>query len=213
MIKIYLTRHSKTEWNQEKRLQGHCDSPLTQEGIENAKALKNYLKQLDLHFDAIYSSPIKRAYHTAYILFPDEYIIQDIRLMEMNFGDFEGRKIEDILKDDKELYDNLWNHPEKFTRIPNGESYNGVIVRAQSFLAELENLPQGSTVMIVTHGMFFIVLLACMLGLDKKDWIQINQKVVEGCSLTFVEYENKFVLKDYNLCHFLPYISQISFKN
>ena len=41
-MKIYLTRHSKTAWNQEKRLQGRCDSPLTQEGEENAKALKDY---------------------------------------------------------------------------------------------------------------------------------------------------------------------------
>ena len=45
-MKIYLTRHSKTAWNQEKRLQGRCDSPLTQEGEENAKALKDYIQTI-----------------------------------------------------------------------------------------------------------------------------------------------------------------------
>ena len=53
-MKIYLTRHSKTAWNQEKRLQGRCDSPLTQEGEENAKALKDYIQTIP--FDCIYSS-------------------------------------------------------------------------------------------------------------------------------------------------------------
>ena len=53
--------------------------------------------------------------------------------------------------------------------------------------------------MIVTHGMFFIVLLATMLGMKKKDYIKINQKVVEGCSLTLVNLENgKYDLEFYN---------------
>ena len=58
-MKIYITRHSKTIWNQEKRLQGRNDSPLTQEGIENAYALKDYIS--DISFDKVYTSPILRA--------------------------------------------------------------------------------------------------------------------------------------------------------
>ena len=213
MMRIYLTRHSKTLWNQEKRLQGHCDSPLTNEGIENAKALKAYLKQNQISFDKVYSSPITLAYQTAQLIFDNQDIIQDDLLKEMNFGIFEGRQIPDILKTDFELYDHLWNHPEKFTRIPKGESYDEVIERAQAFIEKIKQLPHESQIMVVTHGMFFIVLLATMLHLEKKDFIQINQKVVEGCSLTIVEYHNDFQLKSYNQCDYLPHVSQISFKD
>lgn len=211
-MKIYLTRHSKTVWNQEKRLQGRCDSPLTPEGIENAKALKHYLDQSQLNFDHIYSSPIQRAYQTATLLFDESQIVQDENLVEMNFGIFEGRKISDILKTDGELYNQLWHHPEEFTRIPQGESYDEVRSRAQCFLNQLKQQDKDSTILVVTHGMYFIVLLATMLGLDKKDYIRINQKVVEGCSLTLVEEVNgSYELIKYNQCDYLPYVMNASF--
>ena len=52
-MKIYITRHSKTLWNEQKRLQGRLDSPLTQEGIDNALALKKYLTDNALQFDCV----------------------------------------------------------------------------------------------------------------------------------------------------------------
>lgn len=210
MIKIFLTRHSQTQWNKEKRLQGRKDSPLTKQGIDNAKALKEYIQ--NIHFDYVYSSPILRAYHTAKIIFEDQNIIQDDRLMEMNFGDFEGRKISDILKTDYELYYQLWHEPEKFTCIPHGETYDQIIERVTSFLKDIEKLPDHSQVMVVTHGMYFIVLLATMLGLGKKDYIQLNEKVVSGCSLTCVLFQDgKYTLDFYNECSFLPHIANESF--
>ena len=133
-MKIYITRHSKTLWNEQKRLQGRLDSPLTQEGIDNALALKKYLTDNALQFDCVYSSPIPRAYQTACLLFGQEKVITDDRLMEMNFGVFEGQKIADLLKNQHELYYQLWNQPELFERIPQGESYDEVMTRVKSFL-------------------------------------------------------------------------------
>lgn len=206
-MKIYLTRHSKTLWNEEKRLQGRKDSPLTAEGIENAYALKEHLKSF--HFDYIYSSPIYRAFHSASILF-DKEIIKDDRLMEMDFGDFEGKYISELLTE--ELYQDLWHNPGKFTKIQNGESYEDVIMRAQLFIDDLKTLDDDVNVIIVTHGMFFIVLLATMLGYSKKDFIKFNQNVVLGCSLTCVSYKNnEFKLEYYNDISFLPHVKQESF--
>lgn len=212
-MKIYITRHSKTLWNQEKRLQGHGDSPLSQDGIENAQALKQYIQQQHYHFDYIYSSPIARAYSTACLLFDEKDIIKDDRLMEMNFGVYEGMKIEDIKKIDYDHhYYNLWNHPENYTRIPKGESYDDVVKRVQSFLEDLKKLDDQANVMIITHGMYFIVLLATMLGVERKDYVQFNRKVVEGCSLTLVSYRhNRFSLDIYNKHDFLPHISDTRF--
>lgn len=211
-MEIYLTRHSQTLWNVEKRLQGHLDSPLTQEGIDNALALKNHFNELSLTFHYIYSSPIPRAYQTAQILFEQQKIIPDERIREMNFGDFEGMKIEELLKNNRELYSCLWYAPEKFERIPNGESYDEVIKRVRSFLKELQNLPHDAKVMIVTHGMCFVVILATMLGLPKNKWTSLNQRIVEGCSLTCVE-ERKgiYTLLSYNEHYFLPHTSHANF--
>jgi Fructose-2,6-bisphosphatase len=203
-MNIYLTRHSKTIWNLEKRLQGRKDSPLCKEGKENALALKKYIS--DISFDCVYSSPIERAYHTAKLITNDK-IIKDDRLMEMDFGDFEGMKIADILNMNFELYDNMWNHPEKFNRIPHGESYDEVMDRVISFFDELKE-KEYQNVLIVTHGMLFINILAYMLKLKREDYVQINQRVVDGCSLTLFkeqlgQYEKVFIGKN----DFLPNIS------
>lgn len=201
-MKIYITRHSKTLWNEQKRLQGRLDSPLTKEGIDNAYALKKHLS--DYYFDYIYSSPIYRAYHSAKIIFENN-VIKDDRLCEMNFGDFEGRFISELLHE--KLYHDLWHNPGEFTCINNGESYEDVIARAKSFINDLTKLPEDSDVMIVTHGMFFIVLLSTMLGYNKSQFTLFNQNVVLGCSLTCVSFNNnEFHLEFYNDTSFLPHV-------
>ena len=172
-MNIYITRHSKTVWNQEKRLQGRKDSPLIKEGIENAVALKEYIK--DISFDCVFSSPIERAYYTAKLL-TDNEIIKDDRLMEMNFGILEGKKIEDILKEDYEVYNNMWNHPELFERILEGESYDEVQNRLHSFFEDLKTKDY-QNVLIVTHGMCFINMLAYMMKLDRKDTINFTLRM------------------------------------
>ena len=95
-MKIYITRHSLTTWNEEKRLQGWKNSDLTKQGLEDAKRLGNYLKNQS--FDGIYSSPLKRAKETAQLIFPNKTIIEDDRLKEMNFGDYEGKFIDEKKK-------------------------------------------------------------------------------------------------------------------
>ncbi len=211
-MKIYITRHSKTLWNEEKRLQGRLDSELTEEGVENALALKKYLQEHSFQFDYVYSSPIPRAYHTACLLFDRQNIVTDERLMEMNFGDFEGQKISDLLMYHHDLYDQLWNHPEQFDRIPHGESYQEVIDRVKNFLADLKRLPQDSQVMIVTHGMCFVIFMSIFLELAQEELVSINQQIVEGCSLTCVEEtDGKYKVLSYNEHHFLPHVMHASF--
>ncbi len=58
-MKVYLVRHGETEWNRQCRLQGQSDTELNDIGIELAEITATELK--DVRFDAIYSSPLKRA--------------------------------------------------------------------------------------------------------------------------------------------------------
>ena len=72
MMKIYLVRHGETVYNIQRIIQGWCDSPLTEEGIKQARKLKEYLK--DYEFKAIFTSSLNRAADTARILNEDRNI-------------------------------------------------------------------------------------------------------------------------------------------
>lgn len=181
-MKIFVTRHSLTTWNEEKRLQGWKNSSLTKQGVEDAKRLASYLK--DKSFDGIYSSPILRASETANIIF-DEHVILDARLKEMNFGDYEGLKIDD-LKDQKDYY-TLWHEPRGDFSIHNGESYQEVVDRLNDFINE-KYLEGKECIFITIHGMLFTILHGLFLDLPIERFNEVNQNIVRGCSLSLFEY-------------------------
>lgn len=208
-MKITITRHSKTFWNKEKRLQGCKDSPLSPEGMDNILALKEHIK--NNHYDAIYSSPIKRAYDTAKLLFDNQPIITDERIREMNFGLLEGQKIDEIPEKYKKTYHDLWCHPEISNGIPEGETYDEIEERVKDFLNDLVKKPYDN-VFIVTHGFCFTIIMATIMNLDRKDYIKVNSPVVDGCSETIVDYTNgAFTVEVYGNNDFLPHQSNESF--
>ena len=208
-MKITITRHSKTLWNKEKRLQGCKDSPLSQDGIENILALKEHIK--NNHYDIVYSSPIKRALDTAHLLFDDTQIITDERIREMNFGPLEGQKIDEIPKAYQKAYHDLWCHPELSNGIPGGETYDEIEARVKSFLNDVVK-ESYENVFIVTHGFCFTILMASILQLKREDYTKVNSPVVDGCSETIINYQDgKFVVEVYGNNDFLPHQSNESF--
>ncbi len=84
-MKLYIIRHGETDWNKEKRLQGQSDTQLNEYGIELARITGEALKYV--HFDYIFSSPLKRAYKTAELIRMDRpvKIVTDDRLKEICF--------------------------------------------------------------------------------------------------------------------------------
>lgn len=191
-MKIYITRHSLTTWNEEKRLQGWKNSDLTKQGLEDAKRLGNYLKNQS--FDGIYSSPLKRAKETAQLIFPNKTIIEDDRLKEMNFGDYEGKFI-DELKKEKDYY-TLWNEPQGDFSIKNGETYQEVVDRVLDFIEE-KYKENKKCIFITIHGMLFTVLNGLFLNLPIEHFNEVNQNIARGCSLSLFEYNGKEFKIDY----------------
>lgn len=104
MKKLYLLRHGQTQFNAEKRLQGHCNSALTEKGKQQATAVGCSLaKEIeDTSGWVIYSSPLGRTMETATIVAkqlgmdPND-IHQDARLMEYNLGDWEQQEIPQLV--------------------------------------------------------------------------------------------------------------------
>jgi len=151
---IILIRHGQTVWNEEGRFQGRLNSPLTKKGKleakENAKKLKKNIE--DFENIKIFSSPLGRARDTAYIICDElgisrDRIIFDDRIIEFNYGIFEGQKREDMMKL-QEFHDreaNKWSY-----EIENGESYILVQDRVKDFLNSIKDEEK---VIIVAHEM------------------------------------------------------------
>ena len=86
---LYVIRHGKTDWNLQNKIQGRADIPLNNLGIQEAKQTKELLKQTK--FYEIISSPLMRAKKTAEIISNHKTpIMTDFRLIERDFGEFEG---------------------------------------------------------------------------------------------------------------------------
>lgn len=89
---FYLMRHGQTLFNQQGRIQGACDSPLTDLGIAQAKAAYHYFKNQGISFTHIYSSTQERACDTAEIATGCTDYVRLKGLKEMDFGAFEGHQ-------------------------------------------------------------------------------------------------------------------------
>ena len=81
-------RHGQTLFNVRRRIQGWCDSPLTELGKQQALKAKEYLK--DISFDHYYSSTSERCCDTIELIIGDHYYKRLKGLKERNFGLFEG---------------------------------------------------------------------------------------------------------------------------
>ncbi|CAA6814527.1 MAG: Phosphoglycerate mutase family protein [uncultured Thiotrichaceae bacterium] len=99
MLEIIAIRHGITEWNQLKRIQGHTDIPLSDEGItilQQYRVPENWLQL------AWFSSPLIRAQHTAELLKLDCRIAPG--LIEMHWGDWEGKTLTELRNQDAQAF-------------------------------------------------------------------------------------------------------------
>ena len=185
---IYLTRHGQTLWNIEKRLQGRGNSPLTEQGIERAKELRDRIK--DIHIDVIYSSPIERALTTANIIKGDKSIevITDDGLMEMCFGDYEGQITDEVMKENPNWDISLIMKGNTELTAPNGENLAEVRDRVARTMNKIIEANRGKTILIVAHG---ITLKAIMYYFKDEE---VNSEVMGQATLTKVNVDknNKF---------------------
>lgn len=180
MTTIYLTRHGQTEWNLEKRLQGHGNSPLTEFGLNRAKELSERIKDIDI--DTIYTSPIERAYKTAQIVKGNKYIEVKVHegLKEMNFGDYEGKITEEVMKENPDWDISAIMRGNLEMRAPNGETLGEVRERVNSAMRDIIKENEGKNILIVAHG---ITLKAIMTFFNDQE---ANNEVMEQASLTKV---------------------------
>ena len=164
MTTIYLIRHGQTAVNIFGGFNGSgTDHDLNEVGQEMARALVGGFA--DLHLDAIYTSPLKRAVQTAEgVRGSRQMELQvDPDLMEMDFGDWEGLSRKEVTP----LYPDairLWDHRLSRFVAPNAcEGIRTVEVRMLRALLRILRTHRGQTVAIVSHGLALRMMLTRLL--------------------------------------------------
>jgi broad specificity phosphatase PhoE len=157
---LYLTRHGETEWNVERRMQGHKNSPLTSLGGSQANWLGDSLK--GTHIDVIYSSSSQRTIETAQIIRGQREIelIHSDDLREIYMGLWEGEVTAAIEQSDPKGFNNFWKNPDKYKPTNHGESCYYLQKRVLPFVKRVIEEHGRKTILIVTHAATLKILMA-----------------------------------------------------
>lgn len=183
---IYITRHGQTEWNLINKIQGHLDSPLTEKGRADAKKLGLRLKNKNI--DLAYSSDLKRAIDTAEIILGSrEKVIPLKALREIGVGKWEGMLYEDIEKTYPEKFKAYKTDPDAYEPTPGGETFKDFEKRVRDFVEDLK-VEDHESILIVTHGLTYMMLLNIFEGKDLKEISK--RKLPAGTSLSHIEYKD-----------------------
>jgi len=162
---IILIRHGETEWNSQKRMQGHSNSDLSEVGRGQIQALGELMKNVS--FDHIYSSDSLRTRQTAEAItqYSGHTLQFDQRIREKNLGVFEGLTSTEAKERHPEVY-RLFKTAGANYVIDEGESTQQLLERALEFIEEIRLRHPQERVVMVTHGGVVRVLMKHALGLS-----------------------------------------------
>lgn len=159
-MELVLIRHGVTAWNQQRRFQGQIDTPLSEEGHQQAMLTARYLSTLSQAqpINAIYASDLKRAWSTAEPIarllgLP---ILKQSLLRERHYGVFEGKTHEELQLEGLQSDYQRWRNREPDFALPQGgESLRDFFDRTHRALQSIVAAHQSNErIVAVTHGGF-----------------------------------------------------------
>jgi probable phosphoglycerate mutase len=197
---ITIVRHGETTWNVEKRIQGHSNSKLTENGILQAELVANALAKRE--FDVLISSDLERAAETAKIintqlLLPHEY---NSNLRERSFGLMEGKTFAEIKQQLPNEYAAYKKREIKHI-IPEGESIEQLFVRVTKEIEKITRKYQNQKILIVSHGLVLEMMMykTFNIELDKPRAFSINNSSISS----FYIDNNNWFLKEWGVIEHL----------
>jgi broad specificity phosphatase PhoE len=188
LIKIILVRHAETDWNKEKRIQGSLsDTPLSETGKHQVKCVAGRLRSESIQ--AVYSSPLKRALHTAEAIAGEHGLEVDTfdTLREINVGELEGTLSSDV----KMPFDQFVcrrDGSDELQKLPGGESLNDVQRRAWDTISSLASKHNEGTIVVVTHYFVIMAIVCRVLNLPLTQVMRLRLR--NGTVTTFTLNEN-----------------------
>lgn len=185
-----MIRHGQTSRNLENRVLGRSDLPLDETGL--SQAAKAGKELADIQFDAVYSSPMRRAMQTAQaIKDANQYAFEiqpESSLIEQNFGVFEGVPRDDAeYQKEKHLY---------FKPFEGGESFLDVAARVYNLLDSLQKKHgEDDKVLLVAHGGICRVIENYFHGMDNDTFASFFMKNCEVRSFDTADLHRDALVK------------------
>lgn len=201
MTTIYIVRHGYSIANEKNLFLGHGDMDLTEKGKLQAEVASEYLSSLKP--DVIYSSDLKRAYHTS---LPTAKklgleVVKDQRFREIDAGEWDFMPFLDWIKNYPEEF-KKWGDDKYNARCVGGETILELKDRVVRAVEDVAKKHDGKTVMIFSHANPIQVLSAFATGDFKKNIDKIGDP--PNVSTTKIEYDNgKFALIEYGKADYL----------
>ena len=145
---LYIIRHGKTDMNSKMLMQGRSDNPLNEAGIAQADEAASRFAGMSVNIDRVYSSPLIRAVQTAERIAPGTEIIIDDRLIEMDYGPYEGMDLRNPAPEVMDFFMDFVNVPA-----PEGmEPLPDIVKRLGTFLDDIAIEAEESNILISTHA-------------------------------------------------------------
>lgn len=176
MLNVYLLRHGETTYNAAgNRYCGRTDALLTPKGLDQATCAAAALHGVKL--DAVYASPLQRAFITADIATGSKgRVVTDERLIEADFGHWEGKTREEFIADDPDLWKAWDAGPENVRAGGTGETGLDVVLRADSFFREMQQRHTSGTILVTAHNGVNRLYLAYKLGMPLRNYRRLVQE-------------------------------------
>jgi phosphoserine phosphatase len=183
---ILLARHGESDWNRDRRWQGHADRPLTDLGREQARALAERLAATEL--DAVYSSDLERARETAAIVAePHQLPVRELSdLREVDVGSWSGLTRAEAEERFPHAFRRWTEGQEGWD---DGETYEQLSERVVGALLAIAARHPRDRVLLVAHGGSIRAVHAAALGLDVHTYRRI-QRVEPNATLSAVCVED-----------------------
>ena len=196
MLRLLLVRHGESVWNEEERIQGQQDIPLSENGRRQAMALGERLR--DVKIDACFSSPLKRATETAELILKASGnslpIVTLPELMERNFGEWEGKCVADLKVESADDFAR-WVAAHYLPAPPKGESIEELLKRVKKGLERILAEVSDGTVLVVGHSGSVKAAVCVLFQLPPESFAKLK---VDNASLTVLEISEGRP----RLCHF-----------
>ena len=207
MKNILLIRHGQSEWNKLNLFTGFKNIELSEQGIDEANKAGQNFKNLNIKFDIVFTSELKRAQETAKIilknldqwdyLYEEGKIITDIKLNERDYGDLTGLNKKETADKFGEEQVHKWRRGYS-DQPPNGESLEDVVRRVKIYFEDSINpaiqSADNNNILIAAHGNSLRALLIVMSIYDSSN---INSvELSTGVPIHVILENNKFTIKN-----------------
>lgn len=194
--RLYLARHAATTL-EPGRCCGSLDVGLSEEGREQARLLAEALRGVE--FAAVYTSPLERARHTATAIAGRQNLISNelAGLAEIDFGELEGRRFEEIAATHPDVYATWMSRPTE-VEFPAGERFADFSRRVRETARDICLAHEREAIAIVSHGGPIRIVVAEALAMPPHALFRVDQSFT---GLSVIDWiDNSPIVRLLNAC-------------